>query len=159
MEEMLEKILSIEKSYNELGEKLSDPAIIQDYKEFTKLSKLRKSMEETVELYKKWKEASDTYNESVQMAKGEHDPEMKEFLDNEAATAQATMDKCSEEMKILLLPRDPMDDKDIMLEIRGGAGGDEANIFAGDLMRMYLRYAEKQGWKTQILSISECEAG
>jgi len=159
MEEMLEKILSIEKSYNELGEKLSDPAIIQDYKEFTKLSKLRKSMEETVELYKKWKEASDTYNESVQMAKGEHDPEMKEFLDNEAATAQATMDKCSEEMKILLLPRDPMDDKDIMLEIRGGAGGDEANIFAGDLMRMYLRYAEKQGWKTQILSMSECEAG
>ena len=159
MEEMLEKILSIEKSYNELGEKLSDPAIIQDYKEFTKLSKLRKSMEETVELYKKWKEASDTYHESVQMAKGEHDPEMKEFLDNEAKNAQAVMDKCSEEMKILLLPRDPMDDKDIMLEIRGGAGGDEANIFAGDLMRMYLRYAEKQGWKTQILSMSECEAG
>ena len=159
MEEMLEKILSIEKSYNELGEKLSDPAIIQDYKEFTKLSKLRKSMEETVELYKKWKEASDTYNESVQMAKGEHDPEMKEFLDNEAANAQTIMDKCSEEMKVLLLPRDPMDDKDIMLEIRGGAGGDEANIFAGDLMRMYLRYAEKQGWKTQILSMSECEAG
>ncbi|MCR4880651.1 MAG: peptide chain release factor 1 [bacterium] len=159
MEEMLEKILSIEKSYNELGEKLSDPAIIQDYKEFTKLSKLRKSMEETVELYKKWKAASDTYHESVQLAKGEHDPEMKAFLDTEAQNAQATMDKCSEEMKILLLPRDPMDDKDIMLEIRGGAGGDEANIFAGDLMRMYMRYAEKQGWKTQILSMSECEAG
>ena len=159
MEEMLEKILSIEKSYNELGEKLSDPAVIQDYKEFTKLSKLRKSMEETVELYKKWKEASDTYNESVQMARGEHDPEMKAFLDAEAQNAQAVMDKCSEEMKVLLLPRDPMDDKDIMLEIRGGAGGDEANIFAGDLMRMYMRYAEKQGWKTQILSMSECEAG
>ena len=132
MEEMLEKILSIEKSYNELGEKLSDPAVIQDYKEFTKLSKLRKSMEETVELYKKWKEASDTYNDSVQMAKGEHDPEMKAFLDAEAQAAQEKMDRYSEEMKVLLLPRDPMDDKDIMLEIRGGAGGDEANIFAGD---------------------------
>ena len=159
MEEMLEKILSIEKSYNELGEKLSDPAVIQDYKEFTKLSKLRKSMEETVELYKKWKEASDTYNDSVQMAKGEHDPEMKAFLDAEAQAAQEKMDRYSEEMKVLLLPRDPMDDKDIMLEIRGGAGGDEANIFAGDLMRMYMRYAEKQGWKTQVLSINECEAG
>ncbi len=159
MEEMLEKIISIEKSYNELGEKLSNPDIIADYKEFTKLSKLRKSMEETVELYKKWQEASTAHSDSLQLLKNETDSEMREFLENEAKESQEKMDKYAEQMKVLLLPRDPMDDKDIMLEIRGSAGGDEANIFAGDLMRMYMRYAEKQGWKTQILSINECDIG
>ena len=159
MEEMLEKIISIEKSYNELGEKLSNPDIIADYKEFTKLSKLRKSMEETVELYKKWQEASKAHSDSIQLLKNETDSEMREFLETEAKDSQEKMDKYAEQMKVLLLPRDPMDDKDIMLEIRGSAGGDEANIFAGDLMRMYMRYAEKQGWKTQILSINECDIG
>lgn len=159
MEKMLDKIISIEKSYNELGEKLSDPNIIADYKEFTKLSKLRKSMEETVELYKRWQEASKVYNDSMQMIREENDSEMKAFLEVEAEAAQTHMEVYSQEMKVLLLPRDPMDDKDIMLEIRGSAGGDEANIFAGDLMRMYMRYAEKQGWKTQVLSINECDVG
>ena len=89
----------------------------------------------------------------------EKDPSMKEFLQNEIETNEAKIPELEERMKVLLLPRDPMDDKDIMLEIRGSAGGDEANIFAGDLMRMYLRFAQNQGWQTQILSISDCEAG
>ena len=84
---------------------------------------------------------------------------MKAFLKAEMEENEAKLPEYEERMKVLLLPRDPMDDKDIMLEIRGGAGGDEANIFAGDLARMYLKYADKQGWQTQILSKTECEAG
>ena len=156
---MLDKILQIEKNYIELGEKLSDPAVIQEYNKFRDLSKHRKSMEETVNLYYKWKEATDAIEDAKEMIHSESDPEMKEFLKNEMEENQSKIEKYEEDMKILLLPRDPMDDKDIMLEIRGGAGGDEANIFAGDLMRMYLRYADKMGWQTQILSKTDCEAG
>ena len=159
MKDMLDKILQIEKNYIELGEKLSDPAVIQDYNKFRDLSKQRKSMEETVNLYYKWKEATDAIEDAKEMIHSESDPEMKEFLKNEMEENQSKIEKYEEDMKILLLPRDPMDDKDIMLEIRGGAGGDEANIFAGDLMRMYIRYADKQGWQTQILSKTDCEAG
>ena len=159
MKDMLDKILQIEKNYKELGEKLSDPAIIQDYNKFRDLSKQRKSMEETVNLYYKWKEATDAIADAKELIHSESDPEMKEFLKAEMEDNEAKIAKYEEDMKILLLPRDPMDDKDIMLEIRGGAGGDEANIFAGDLMRMYIRYADKQGWQTQILSKTDCEAG
>ena len=140
MKDMLDKILQIEKNYKELGEKLSDPAIIQDYNKFRDLSKQRKSMEETVNLYYKWKEATDAIADAKELIHSESDPEMKEFLKAEMEENEAKIVKYEEDMKILLLPRDPMDDKDIMLEIRGGAGGDEANIFAGDLMRMYIRY-------------------
>ena len=106
--------------------------------------------DETVNLYYKWKEATDAIADAKELIHSESDPEMKEFLKAEMEENEAKIAKYEEDMKILLLPRDPMDDKDIMLEIRGGAGGDEANIFAGDLMRMYIRYADKQGWQTQI---------
>ena len=156
---MLGKIQDIEKSYIELGEKLSDPEIIQDYEQFKKLSKARKSMEETVEIYHAWQEAEQARKDAVQMLKTESDPEMKEFIQAEHDEAESKTQGLEEQMKVLLLPRDPNDDKDIMLEIRGGAGGDEANIFAADLMRMYLRFSEKQGWKTEILSMSEADVG
>ena len=84
---------------------------------------------------------------------------MREFLNNEIISNEAKILEYEERMKVLLLPKDPMDDKDIMLEIRGSAGGDEANIFAGDLMRMYIKFANNKGWQTKILSINECEAG
>ncbi len=159
MKDMLPKILEIEKSFEELGQKLSDPAVINDYNEFKRLSKTRKSMEETVEIYHKWQEATKKLEEAQILVKEETDPEMKEFFQAELEEAQGTIEICEERMKVLLLPRDPNDDKDIMLEIRGSAGGDEANIFAGDLLRMYLRFADKKGWKTQVLSMSDCEAG
>ena len=116
-------------------------------------------MEETVELYYAWKKAVDAIEEAKQLIHEEKDEEMKQFLKAEMEENEAKLPDYEERMKILLLPRDPMDDKDIMLEIRGGAGGDEANIFAGDLMRMYMRYADKMGWQTQILSKTDCEAG
>jgi peptide chain release factor 1 len=159
MKDMLPKILEIEKSYDEIGTKLSDPDVINDYNEFKRLSKTRKSMEETVETYHKWQDATQRLEEAQTLVKEESDAEMKEFFQTEIDDAQTIIEECEEKMKVLLLPRDPNDDKDIMLEIRGGAGGDEANIFAGDLMRMYLRFADKRGWKTQVLSISESEAG
>lgn len=159
MKDMLDKITQIEKNYMEIGESLSDPNIIQDYAKFRDLSKQRKSMEETVELYHQWKAATDAIEEAKQMIWEEKDEEMKSFLKAEMEENEAKIPAIVERMKVLLLPRDPMDDKDIMLEIRGSAGGDEANIFAGDLARMYLRFADKQGWQTQILSKNECEAG
>lgn len=159
MKDMLDKILQIEERYKELGLTLSDPAIIQDYNKFRDLSKQRKSMEETVEVYHAWKKNSEAISDAKELIKAESDEEMKEFLRSEMEENEAKNTELEETMKVLLLPRDPMDDKDIMLEIRGSAGGDEANIFAGDLMRMYLRFADKQGWQTQILSMTECEAG
>ena len=156
---MLDKIIQIEKKYNELGETLSDPVVIQDYNRFRDLSKQRKSMEETVHLYYEWKKATDAIAEAKEMLHSENDDEMKALIKAEIEENEAKIPEFEEKMKILLLPRDPMDDKDIMLEIRGGAGGDEANIFAGDLARMYMRYADKQGWQTQVLSKTECEAG
>ena len=159
MKDMLDKIEQIEKRYIELGETLSDPSVINDYNKFRDLSKQRKSMEETVEVYYKWKKATDAITDAKELIKAESDPEMKEFLKADMEENENVIVQCEERMKILLLPRDPMDDKDIMLEIRGGAGGDEANIFAGDLTRMYLKYADKKGWQTQVLSKTECEAG
>lgn len=156
---MLDKILQIEKKYIELGETLSDPAVIQDYNRFRDLSKQRKSMEETVALYYEWKKATDAIADAKEMLYSESDDEMKALIKAEIEENEAKIPDFEERMKILLLPRDPMDDKDIMLEIRGGAGGDEANIFAGDLARMYMRFADKQGWQTQVLSKTECEAG
>lgn len=159
MKDMLDKILQIEQKYKELGETLSDPNVIQDYNKFRDLSKQRKSMEETVEVYNEWKTATEAVKEAKELIWAEEDDEMKSFLKAEMEENEKKIAQCEERMKILLLPRDPMDDKDIMLEIRGSAGGDEANIFAGDLMRMYMRYATTKGWQTKVLSINECEAG
>ena len=115
--------------------------------------------EETVNIYYQYKAAVDAINEAKQMLHGEKDTSMREFLNNEINSNEQKISDYEHRLKVLLLPKDPMDEKDIMLEIRGSAGGDEANIFAGDLMRMYLRYAQAKGWQTKILSINECEAG
>lgn len=159
MKDMLDKILQIEKKYIELGEILSKPDVIQDYSRFKELSKQRKAMEETVELYNQWKKTVDAIKEAKELIREEKDEEMRTFLKSEIEENEAKLPEFEEKMKVLLLPKDPMDDKDIMLEIRGSAGGDEANIFAGDLMRMYLKFADKNDWKTQILSKTDCEAG
>ncbi len=156
---MFEKVERIEKRYQELGQIIQKPEVIQDYEKFRDLSKQRKTMEETVDIYYKYKSAKEAIDEARQMLHSEKDSSMREFLNGEITDNEAKIEQYEQRLKVLLLPRDPMDDKDIMLEIRGSAGGDEANIFAGDLMRMYLRYAQTKGWETKILSINECEAG
>lgn len=159
MKDMLDKIKKIEEKYKELGITLSDPDVIADYNRFRDLSKQRKAMEETVVTYNAYKAAQEAIDEAREMLHGEKDQTMRDFLNNEISTNEEKIAQYEEKMKVLLLPKDPMDDKDIMLEIRGGAGGDEANIFAGDLMRMYMKYASSKGWQTKVLSINECEAG
>ncbi len=159
MNDMIDKIKKIEEKYKELGITLSDPDVIADYNKFRDLSKQRKAMEETVETYNAYKIAQEAIDEAREMLHGEKDQTMRDYLNNEIASNEQKVAQYEEKMKVLLLPKDPMDDKDIMLEIRGGAGGDEANIFAGDLMRMYMKYASSKGWQTKILSINECEAG
>ena len=156
---MFEKVEQIEKRYRELGEVLSDPNVIADYEKFRDLSKQRKTMESTVDIYYKYKDAISAINDAKEMLHSEKDSSMREFLNGEISSNEQKIEEYEHRLKVLLLPRDPMDDKDIMLEIRGSAGGDEANIFAGDLMRMYLRYAQNKGWETKVLSINECEAG
>ena len=136
---MFEKVEQIEKRYSELGEILSKPEVIQDYEKFRDLSKQRKTMEETVNIYYQYKDAVEAIKEAREMLHSEKDTSMREFLNNEIAANEGKIEEYEHRLKVLLLPRDPMDDKDIMLEIRGSAGGDEENIFAGDLMRMYLR--------------------
>ena len=155
----MKKVERIEKRYQELGQIIQKPEVIQDYEKFRDLSKQRKTMEETVDIYYKYKTAKEAIDEARQMLHSEKDSSMREFLNTEITDNEAKIEQYEQRLKVLLLPRDPMDDKDIMLEIRGSAGGDEANIFAGDLMRMYLRYAQTKGWETKILSINECEAG
>ena len=159
MKDMIDKIKKIEDKYKELGIVLSDPNVIADYNKFRDLSKQRKAMEETVETYNAYKAAQEALDEAKEMLHGEKDQTMRDYLNNEISSNEEKIAQYEEKMKVLLLPKDPMDDKDIMLEIRGGAGGDEANIFAGDLMRMYMKYASSKGWQTKILSINECEAG
>ncbi len=159
MKDMIDKIRKIEDKYKELGIVLSDPNVIADYNKFRDLSKQRKAMEETVETYNAYKAAQEALDEAKEMLHGEKDQTMRDYLNNEISSNEEKIAQYEEKMKVLLLPKDPMDDKDIMLEIRGGAGGDEANIFAGDLMRMYMKYASSKGWQTKILSINECEAG
>ena len=159
MNDMLDKIKKIEEKYKELGITLSDADVIADYNKFRDLSKQRKAMEETVETYNAYKAAQEAIDEAREMLHGEKDQTMRDYLNNEISTNEEKIAQYEEKMKVLLLPKDPMDDKDIMLEIRGGAGGDEANIFAGDLMRMYMKYASSKGWQTKVLSINECEAG
>ncbi|MFN8615298.1 MAG: peptide chain release factor 1 [Vampirovibrionales bacterium] len=159
MDTLIAKLESLEISYNELGAQLSDPAVFGDGNKFRELSKRRFALEETIVSFQRWKQCAQDIEDSEQLLKGETDTEMRDFLHGEINRLTAEQTQLAKDLQILLLPKDPNDDKDIMLEIRGSAGGDEANIFAGDLMRMYLRYADKQRWKTDILSINESDRG
>ena len=159
LDAFLSKLESLEKTYNELGERLSQPDILTNPNQFKALSKQRAALEDTIQFFDRWKQVQSDLKDSREMSHGESDPEMKAFLQGEIQRLEAETEDITEKLKVLLLPKDPRDDMDIMLEIRGSAGGNEANIFAGDLMRMYLRYAGDMGWQTQTMSISEGEHG
>ena len=159
MDKLLSKLEAIEISYNDLGMKLSSPEVLADSQQLVALSKKRSALEETIIAFSAWKQAQQDIQDSQELLKGETDLEMREFLSGEVSRLKVVQDDLEQALQVFLLPRDPNDDKDIMLEIRGSAGGDEANIFAGDLMRMYLRYADSRGWKTSIMSASESEMG
>lgn len=159
MQRLIEKMEEVERTYHELGEQLSQPDVLSDSNRMREISKRRSALEDTIQVLNEWKQVQADLSDSRELLQGENDGEMKTFLQGEVARLESRTEALIEEMRILLLPKDPMDDKDIMLEIRGSAGGDEANIFAADLMRMYMRYAGDVGWKTEIISMSENELG
>ena len=157
-ESMLQRLLAAKKRLAEIDEELLDENTIKDLKHFRDISKERAVLEPQVEAFDKYQKNEADYEEAMLMT-NDSDPELAEMGKEEMKRISLEQEKLEAELRELLLPKDPNDDKNIIVEIRGAAGGDEANIFAGDLFRMYTRYAESQGWKIQMLDASESEAG
>ena len=155
---MLKRLENYVKRYDEINEELAKPEVCTDIKRMTALSKEQRSIEKVVEVYKEYKRCLDSIEDLKEMKK-DPDPELAEMAEMELEETKEKVVKLEEEIKVLLLPKDPNDEKNVIVEIRGAAGGDEANIFAGDLYRMYTRYAESKGWKVEILDAMVSEMG
>lgn len=155
---MFDKLADIERRYIELSDKVNDPEVISNNEEWRKLMKEHSDITPIIEKYKEYKETKQAIDDAKEML-NESDEEMRQLAKEELSEATERFEKIKEEIKILLIPKDPNDEKNVIVEIRGGAGGDEANIFAGDLYRMYTRYAERQRWKTEIMSSTPSDMG
>ena len=153
---MIERLNIIKEKYDELNKELLNPEILKDIKKKKELSKEVSELEEIVICYEKYKKVEEDIEAAKEMVK---DPEMGEFAKEELVNLEEEKNKLSSELEILLIPKDPNDGKNVIVEIRGAAGGDEANIFAGDLYRMYLKYAEKEGWKVEPITEEYSEGG
>ncbi|QSJ16915.1 peptide chain release factor 1 [Nostoc sp. UHCC 0702] len=157
---LLEKLTSVEQTFNELTRRLADPDTAKNPDEYQKIAKSRSSLEEVVNTYETWKTAQEELVGARQVLKEANgDPELQEMAALEVKELDEKLEYLESRLKILLLPRDPNDDKNIMLEIRAGTGGDEASIWAGDLLRMYSRYADTEGWRVKLVSESLGEMG
>ena len=157
---MIEKIKLMEQRYNELSNKLSEPDIANDQKQFAELMKEFKNLSPIIEKYKEYQSAENSFTEAKELLdSGNLDKEFKDMVQIEYKESKEKMEFISEELKILLLPKDPNDEKNVIIEIRGGAGGEEAALFANSLYRMYTMYAESKGWKQDILTTNPTELG
>ncbi len=156
---MFEKLSFIENRHAELSEKISDPLVIADQETWRKLCKEHADISPIVEKYRAYKAARETIDEAAELMESETDKEFREMLQAETEEAEQQIERLSEELKILLLPKDPNDDKNVIVEIRGGAGGDEAALFAADLYRMYTMYAEARRWKIEVLNSNITDIG
>jgi peptide chain release factor 1 len=157
---LLDKLRSVEQTFHELTRKLGDPDIARDASEMQRIGKARASLEEVVETFEIWKQVQEDIITTRQLVKESgNDLELQEMATIEAGELEAKSDELESKLKVLLLPKDPNDERNIMLEIRAGTGGDEAGIWAGDLVRMYSRYAETQHWKVFLVSESLAEMG
>jgi peptide chain release factor 1 len=157
---LLDKLNSVDQTFNELTRRLADPDIAKDPGEFQRVAKARASLEEVVNAYDQWKRKQQDLLGARQILKeSASDPELLEMAALEVSDLETQIEQLEHQLKILLLPSDPNDDKNIMLEIRAGTGGDEASIWAGDLLRMYSRYAESQRWKVKLVSESPADMG
>ena len=148
---MYDQLQSIEDRYEELGELLSDPAVVSDTKRFMALSREEANTRETVAVYRRYKDVVSGIEETEELLGENLDADMAEMAKEELSELKKEKIDLEEQIKILLLPKDPNDDKNIIMEIRGAAGGDEAGLFAGDLFEMYQRYADAQGWKVEVM--------
>ena len=152
---MIERLKTIEERYNQINNALMNPEIVSDIKKTTELSKEQASLQEAYEAYQEYKKLESDIEEAKELVK---DPELGEFAKEELETNQLKLEQLTKDIEILLLPKDPNDGKDVIVEIRGAAGGDEGNIFAGDLFDMYKKLAEKEGWKIEIVEEEKSEA-
>lgn len=156
---MIDKLEFIEEKYEDLSHKISDPEIIADQNLWKKLVKEHSDIEPLVEKFREYKSVLKGIEDSEEMLKEEEDKELLEMIKMELSDLEEKKAALEEELKIMLLPKDPNDEKDVIVEIRGAAGGEEAALFAGDLFRMYTRYAERQGWKVDVLSSNPTDIG
>jgi peptide chain release factor 1 len=157
---MIDKLDAIKESYNEIGKQLSDPQIMADMDQYTKLTKKWKDLEPIVQRYDEYsKILEDIAGNKELLEDKETDPELKEMAEMELEELEPQVSEIEEELKLLLVPKDPNDAENAIIEIRAGAGGDEAGIFAGDLYRMYIKYIEKKAWKYELIDANESEKG
>ena len=156
---LLAKIEGLYDKFNTLQEQLSDPDVMSDMKKFVQLNKEYKELDPIVKAGTKFKKMVEDYEAAKEILQNEKDEELREMAKEEAAMLEEVLPQMEEEIKLLLIPADPQDAKNAIIEIRGGAGGDEASIFAGDLFRMYSKYIERRGWKMEVTSQSEGTSG
>ncbi len=156
---MLDKLAALEERFELIAGKISDPEVIADQEAWRKYCKEHSDLTPIVEKYRELKAAQKTVEDDREMLESPQDKEFEEMIRDELTEAQSAIERVTEELKILLLPKDPNDDKNVIMEIRGGTGGEEAALFAADLMRMYTMYAETQRWKIDVLNSSPTDIG
>ena len=156
---MLEKLKALEEKFKELSNLIIQPDIMSDQKKYIKISKEYKDLKEIIDKKTEYENILKNIEEAGDIIKNEHDKEMLELANSEMVIYKEKLVKLEDQLKVLLIPKDPDDSKNIVMELRAGTGGDEASIFAGDLFRMYSKYAEKQGWKVNLVDFNEGTAG
>lgn len=156
---MRERLKKLEERDHEINELMMDPAILSDIKQIAKLGREQAAMQQALSVYRKYQTAEQAYEDAETILGSETDPEMIEMAESEIEELKPQMEELIGNLEILLIPKDPSDNLDAIVEIRGAAGGDEGNIFAGDLYRMYSKYAESKGFKLEVLEANESEAG
>ncbi len=156
---LLDKLSGVKIRFDEIAQQITDPDVIADMQRYIKLNKEYKELEPIIEAYKKYKDILDNIESSKEILAGEEDAELKEMAKDELEELSGQLPDLEEEIRMLLIPKDPQDSKNAIVEIRAGTGGDEASIFAGDLFRMYQKFCETSGWKTSISNISEGTSG
>ena len=156
---MLDRLAEIETKYEDLAEQINDPDVIANQTEWRKRMKEYSDMTPIVEKYREYKQAKEGIAESLAMLEEKQEEDFRELLKEELAENKEKAETLKQELTLLLIPKDPNDEKNVIMEIRGGAGGDEAALFAGDLFRMYARYAERRKWKIEIMNTSESDLG
>ncbi|MFJ8263098.1 peptide chain release factor 1 [Rummeliibacillus sp. NPDC094406] len=156
---MFDRLQAVEDRYDKLNELLSDPDVVSDSKKLAKYSKEQSDIQETVEVYREYKSAKEQLADAKEMLEDKLDAEMKEMVKEEVNGLEKQIVNFEERLRILLIPKDPNDSKNVIMEIRGAAGGDEAALFANSLFRMYSKYAETQGWKIEIMNANPTELG
>jgi peptide chain release factor 1 len=156
---MIDRLEGIARRYREIEAEMARPEVASDHAQLTKLAREQRALRDTVQTYEAYRKARQELESARELQKNERDAEMQEYLKAEEHRAQAQVAELDEKLKVLLLPKDPNDDRDVVVEIQGAEGGEEAALFAGDLFRMYTKWAERKGWKVDVVEESPTEKG